>query len=417
MAKRLFYVTLAVLSVVGLVSLGFRLRDGLVVTNLTSSVSWGLWIALYIYFIGLSAGSFLLSTLIYVFGMKRFEKVGRMALLSALFSLGGALVFVWIDLGKPWRFWHAFSYPHFGSVMTIEMWLYLAYGVIILFELYFLMREDAAKAAEAARGFWRFVLRLTSLWYRPPTGEVLRAQRSHARNWVKILGVVGVPVAVGVHGGTGAIFGVVAARPYWFGGILPVVFLVSALASGAALMTFLHVFFGDKADEDYREVARGLGELTALFISIDLLLVTSEILSGLYAGGSEHAASWNEVLFGRYAFVFWLGQVGLAGVVALALISIGVRRNSPRMLGVAAGLAVLGVVAIRLNIVIPAYLLPELEGLDRAFQGSRLAYQYFPSGAEWLISAGMVALGVLLFSLALEHLPVHGNRPLKEVSR
>ena len=60
------------------------MTGGLILANFTSVLPWGLWLSLYIYFIGLSAGSFLLSTLIYVFQVKRFEPVGRMALFQAL---------------------------------------------------------------------------------------------------------------------------------------------------------------------------------------------------------------------------------------------------------------------------------------------------------------------------------------------
>jgi tetrathionate reductase subunit A len=405
--RRIYYGSLVALSTGGLVGLGFRLAEGLKVTALTSAISWGLWVALYIYFIGLSAGSFLLSSMVYVFGMHRFERVGRVALLSALFALGGALVFIWIDLGHPWRFWHPLVYPHFGSVMAIEIWLYMIYIALIAVELWLLMREDLGRMAVGASGSRRLVASVLSLGYRPPSdAEALGHDRRRAGHWVRILGMVGVPIAIGVHGGTGGIFGVVGARSYWFGGIFPIIFLVSALASGAALVTVVFALFGDRAERDYFGLLRRLGEMMVLFIAIDLLLLLSEILSGMYGGEESQQAGWHSVIFGRYWFVFWLGQVGMAGVIAIALVWAGVRRRSRFLVGLAGGLTVLGVVAIRLNIVIPAFIVPELPGLDRAYQSPRLAFSYFPSGMEWLISVGMVALGVLLFSLALEHLPV-----------
>ncbi|MBI2237134.1 MAG: polysulfide reductase NrfD, partial [Actinobacteria bacterium] len=250
--KRLYYAVMTILSVAGLAALGIRLAEGLKATALTSAVSWGLWVALYIYFIGLSAGSFLLSSMVYVFGMHRFERVGRVALLSAFFSLGGALVFIWIDLGHPWRFWHALVYPHFGSVMAIEIWLYLVYIALILVELWVLMREDLGRMAVEATGTRRVAARVLSLGYRAPAdAAALGHDRRRERHWVRILGIVGVPIAIAVHGGTGGICGVVGARSYWFGGIFPIIFLVSAMASGAALVTFLHAFFGDRHEREY----------------------------------------------------------------------------------------------------------------------------------------------------------------------
>ncbi|MBI3648476.1 MAG: polysulfide reductase NrfD [Actinobacteria bacterium] len=409
--KRAYYAALTILSLAGLVATGIRVAEGMKVTALTSAISWGLWVALYIYFIGLSAGSFLLSSMVYVFGMHRFERVGRAALLSAFFSLGGALVFIWIDLGHPFRFWHALAYPHFGSVMAIEIWLYLVYIALILAELWLLMREDLGHLAAQGAGKRRAVARVLSVGYRPPSDEeALGHDRRRERHWVKILGIVGVPIAIGVHGGTGGIFGVVGARSYWFGGIFPIIFLVSALASGAALMTFLHAFLGDREEDGHFDLLRRLGQLTILFIAIDMLLLISEILSGLYGGESEQVEGWRSVLFGRYAFVFWIGQVGMAGVISVGMIWAGIRRGSRVLIGSAGALVVLGVVAIRLNIVIPAFVVPELPGLDKAFMSPRLSFSYFPSLNEWTVSIGMIALGVLLFSLALEELPVIGGR-------
>ena len=108
-AKPAYYVVVGFLSLVGVVSVLVRLIYGMKVTALTSPIPWGMWVVIYIYFIGLSVGSFLMSTLVYVFGMHRYEKVGRMALLSALFALFGGMLFIWIDLGHPERFWYIFN--------------------------------------------------------------------------------------------------------------------------------------------------------------------------------------------------------------------------------------------------------------------------------------------------------------------
>ncbi len=71
----------------GLVGVSQRLLTGHELSNYTSSIPWGLWIAAYVYFVGLSAGSFLLSSMIYVFGLRRLEPIGKLALFTALVSL------------------------------------------------------------------------------------------------------------------------------------------------------------------------------------------------------------------------------------------------------------------------------------------------------------------------------------------
>src|SRR5699024_10920847 len=64
-----------------------RLVVGLTTTNLSSFTPWGAWIAFYIFFVGLSAGSFLLSTMIFVFGMEQYQRVGKMALFTAIICM------------------------------------------------------------------------------------------------------------------------------------------------------------------------------------------------------------------------------------------------------------------------------------------------------------------------------------------
>ena len=85
---------------------------------------WGLWVAAYIYFIGLSAGSFLISSLVYVFNMKRFERIGRLAVFTAVVTLFLALLSIWADLGHMGRAWEVLVYANFKSPMAWMIWLY-----------------------------------------------------------------------------------------------------------------------------------------------------------------------------------------------------------------------------------------------------------------------------------------------------
>ncbi|MBI4494353.1 MAG: polysulfide reductase NrfD [Chloroflexi bacterium] len=504
MKKTVYYLVIVALSLLGLWALWVRVEQGMKVTALTSYISWGLWVSVYIYFIGLSAGSFLLSTMIYVFRMHQLERVGRMALLTALFSLGAGLLFIWVDLGHLERFWEIFTRPHFTSMMAIESYLYLVYMALILAELWLLMRDDLATLRDKTVGWRRPLYRLLALGYRTATAPAARQKQvEQARWWITALGILGIPTAVGVHGGTGAIFAVAIARPYWNGGLFPIVFLVSALASGAALVTFLYAAFGPRVAE-FLQVLKGVANLTILFIGIDLLLLLSEAVTGLYGGVPSHVEVFNAIFQGPFAFVFWLGQLGLAAVVPIVAVSIALTRqprlphpqailaghpapprgnaptarrrpvgaltlaslaivavvvagdalvlssqrapvllaaSSPELpvlstigfwvaqlalvagvvallaqrwgsphfwLGLAGLSTVAGILAVRVNIVIPGFVVPVLEHLNHAYQDPRLRYTYFPNGLEWASTVGLVALIVFLFSLAYELLPIYG---------
>jgi Ni/Fe-hydrogenase subunit HybB-like protein len=403
---------LALLAVAGLAVLSYRLERGLGVTRLGSVVPWGLWVAFYIYFIGLSAGSFLLSTLIFVFRNKRLEPVGRLAVLQAFACLLTGLVFVLIDLGHPGRFWHVLVYPQWNSVLTWEIWFYNFYLVLLLAELWLLLRRDLGRWADEARGLARYGYRILSLGFRCPKHEAAeQAGAVRTRRWLRILGVIGIPIALGVHGGTGAIFAVVKARPAWYSPIFPLVFIVSALASGGGLLLFLRAFVAPQPEQD-RKVLPALARLTGGFLVFDLLLLFLEFLTGLYGGVPDHVAVYHLITTGPFWYVFWFGQVLLGALMPLLLIyGRPTRAGGPFRLGLAGLLIVVGVFGIRLNIVIPALAVPVVRGFDHAIDSPRLASFYLPNWVEWLSSLGIVAAAALLSYAALRLLPIREHQP------
>src|SRR3989338_8347994 len=120
---------------VGAVGIWQRLVYGHHLANYNSFVPWGLWVAAYIFFVGLSAGAFLLSSLVYVFKVKALEPIGRLSLVVAVITLFMALLSIWFDIGHMERFWYVFVRPSFGSMMAWMIWMYTAYFLLLLAEL------------------------------------------------------------------------------------------------------------------------------------------------------------------------------------------------------------------------------------------------------------------------------------------
>jgi Ni/Fe-hydrogenase subunit HybB-like protein len=396
--KRIFWLSGAVLFIAGFYGWYDRFVNGHLNANYGSIVTWGLWVAGYIYFIGLSAGSFLISSLVYVFNVKRFESIGRLAVFTAVVTLFLALLSIWADLGQMFRAWHVLVFPNFRSPMAWMIWLYMTYLVLLVVELWFLVRADLVRGSGAAS--WQGkIYRVLSLGSRDSS----TASAGRDRRIVRVLASIGVPVAIMFHGGVGALFGVVAARPLWNSGLFPILFLLSALASGGALLTLVAAIFQDGWNRN-RETVLALGKLVLGLLLLDVLFQFSEMLVAFYGSVPGELQGWQLIVGGPYAWVFWGWQILLGTLVPIALLVLPTR-NDVRWVSFAGLLIALGFIGVRLNIVIPGLATEEVTGIANAIASARLSTQYFPSVTEWLLMAGISGLGLLLFGFGEMLLP------------
>lgn len=398
---------LPVAATLWLVALGFglagvylRLTTGHELAGYGSYIPWGLWVAAYVYFIGLSAGAFLISALVYVFDVRQLERVGKLALFTALVTLFMALLTIWFDIGHMERFWEVYVYGNRVSMMAWMVWLYTAYFVLITAENWFALRSDLSRMAFES-GLRGAVGRL--LTFGRPDVSAEAAERDRAV--LRVLGTVGVPLAVAFHGGVGALFGVLAARPFWNASIFPIAFITGALASGGALLTAVVAFFWpDRGTEAHRDLVTYLGRMVLGLLAAYLLLEWAEFSIGLYSDIPSESEPYLQILIGPYWWVFWFVHILAGAAIPLALLL--ARPRSTLWVGAGAALIAVTFIAVRLNVVIPGLIVPELEGLDRAFVDRRLSFEYFPSVLEWLVLVFVASVGVALFYAGSKVLPL-----------
>lgn len=394
--EKIWWVALIAMFAVGMVSMvqGYFLR-GMVSTNVSNVVPWGEWVAFYIYFIGMSAGSFLLSTLIYGFGMRRYESIGRSALLSAIVSMITAMTFIFLDLGRPDHVLNAFFYWNVMSTMAWEVHFYVLYIIVLVVELYFSMRPDLVKRAQDAKTR-KSLYRFLTFGYR----DVSEAALKRDRLILKVLGIIGIPLAVfGVHGGTGSIFAVIKAREFQNTAVFPIIFILSALVSGTALSMALYIVKNLVLRRAHNvSMVRSLGSLLAMFLFIELGLEWYEILVGWYSLKRGEIATLHLLTAGPYGWVFWIFQAGLAMILPIVLLSLPKTRQSIPWLLTAALSVIIGVVGVRFNMVMPMQMIPVMPGLP--------AGAYYPTLSEWLTSFGLIAMFFILYTLGEKFLPV-----------
>lgn len=355
------------LSIPGAYGLYWRISGSLFDTRLSNHVAWGLWVAMYIYFLGLSAGGFVMSSLVYGFGIKELERVGKLAVLQALVCMLVGVTFIWIDLGHPWRFFYVLISPNPTSLLSWEAYVYLIYLVILLTELWILWPVQSAEDLPERK-----------------------------QKLLKTLALVGIPVAIGVHWGTGALFAVVKARPEWNTGATPIAFLMSAAVSGAALLMVLSFLFDRKSD-GHQQTMEYIARLAGGILLFDALLLFSEALVVWYSGVEHEIAAYRHMYFGPYWAVTWGLHAGIGIVVPLMIFLVPQLRRQPGFLPLGAAAAVLGVAGYRLNIVIPAQIEAPFREMVTAYYQVRNIPEYFPSTMEWLASLGVIVGGFWMF--------------------
>jgi Ni/Fe-hydrogenase subunit HybB-like protein len=119
---------------IGIVSAVYVFWNGLEVTNMSDSVPWGLWITIDLSSIALGAGAFTLSAVVYLFGLKKFQGIIRLAIFVGFIGYTSALLTLVMDIGRPDRFWHPWAYWNVHSVLWEITWCITIYLTIMIME-------------------------------------------------------------------------------------------------------------------------------------------------------------------------------------------------------------------------------------------------------------------------------------------
>jgi molybdopterin-containing oxidoreductase family membrane subunit len=368
----------AIAAVVGAIGLFERLVHGDQAAAFSSYVPWGLWVAAYIYFSGLSAGAFLVAAAAYGLNIKVLQPIGRLSLLVALVCLAMGLLAIGLDLGHMERAVLVFVRPQFHSVMAWMVWLYTAY--VIVLSMMFVRMSKAAKAGEGT----------------DPTQDGCRFRG---------LGLIGTVLALGIATGAGSLFATVAAREFWHTSLLPIFFIVGALTSGTALVTAVVAWLWPERDKSWQDMMAVLGRLVLALVVVELVMEAAEFLVPAWYGVGAGYDVVMHLLFGPQWYVFWIFHLLLGAILPLALL---VGKRSAGSIGLAAALVAVMFFAVRYNLVVPGQIVPAFQGLDAAYSdpvGGKLSFLYAPTWFEWEVLIGIVAIGLALWFLGVRRFP------------
>ena len=371
----------AVVAAAGVALWGVQLSGGLVQTGMRNLDSWGLYITMFMFLVGLSAGGLIISSVPRAFGMKGFGGISKVAVWTSICCTVLAVGFVVVDLGQPARLWELFAYSNLGSPLMWDILVLGAYLVLSIAYLWATLRAEAGKVSQAA---------------------------------LRVISVVALVCAVLVHSVTAWIFGLQQARELWHTALLAPWFVSSALVCGVALVLVVVIALRKAGylELDQANVVK-LAKMLGAFVLVDLYFFGCDLLTSAFPGGSGAEVA-SMLTTGPLAPFFWTEVVGCALCAVVCFVP---RLRTSPLIVVASLLAIAGIFCKRVQLLVGGFQIPNIDyaapvssytvtdwtsGMAGAYQGM----VYFPTPIEFGVALGVIGLGALLLLLGLKYLPL-----------
>jgi molybdopterin-containing oxidoreductase family membrane subunit len=346
-----------------------QLSDGMIVTGLTDQVSWGLYLANFVFLVGVAAGAVTVVFPAYVYKHKPLHDVAVLGEMLAIAAVIMCMLFVLNHMGRPDRLWHMlpiigiYNFP--GSM--------LAWDVIVLVG-YLLLN--------IVGGFYYL--------YKKYTGEPL-----NRRFYLPVI-YVAIVWALSIHTVTAFLINTMPARPMWHHGMMPIRFISTAFAAGPALIIIVFTIVRNNTKLWIEDKALELlAQIVVWCLGIALFLTLSEVVTEFYHP-TEHSLGLEYLMFGHHGLNnlvpwFWASIAGMVLAFVLLLIP-SVRRNY-RVLPEVCAIAFLSIwVEKGMGLMIPGSIPTPIGEFA----------EYSPTAIEIINCLGNWAIGFLILTLLLK---------------
>lgn len=356
---------------------------GLVITNLTDLVPWGLWITIDLSSIALGAGAFSLCAGVYLFGLKRYQPIARTATFVGLIGYTMATLALILDIGKPERFWHSMIYWNVHSLLwEVTMCVILYLTVLVLEAMPIIANLE---------------------WLRKRFPKIAGLM-SGVHHYAPFLAIVGLGLSSLHQSSLGAVYGVIKARPFWFKPEMSVLFMLSAIVGGISITLFASMLSARLTNK--AKVNDALIERVAQFVGYLLIgyfyFRAWDALATTYTYDPGRSEGLHVMTKGPLAFNFWIGEMLLGMIVPMILLLYKKTRANPFWRMLALFLVAAGVVAFRWDTNISGLMV-----VMPTVPGQAIAYtNYVPSLIEILAGSAIIAYGLTAFSLGVKFLRV-----------
>ena len=351
---------------VGIYFYSDQAASGMGVTHLSDQVNWGLYISNFMFLGGVAAASVVLVIAAYLYRREDVRSDAVIGLGIALAAVVMCLLFIVADLGRPDRLWHMipfigdFNFPY--SMLT---WDSLALNGYLLFTLWL------AASTLYARYHGRSL----------PT-----------HNYQYGMGVLAIVLVLGMLVVEAFLLSGHVARPLWNTAVLAPRFVAAAFAAGPALFILVLQLVERFTEKQlHSPVIDLLGWMLRVSVRLNLFLIAVELFTDFY-DGAEHSASAVYLYtgsLGRGLLTPWIWTALAFGIAAVVILSVRRLRERRRLLNLACVLVVVEIwIEKGMGLVIPGFIPTPLGEV----------FEYLPSVSEILVSLGILAIGMLVFT-------------------
>jgi len=357
--------TMIVLAILALIGIAFGVHSLIIghehTFGVTREVPWGLLIAVYVFFVVTSTGLCIVSSIGHVFGYDNFEPIAKRAVYLSIVTILAGFLVIAFEIENTWRMPVA---NVIGANLTSNIWwmgtLYGAYLLFMVVEFILLLKKNHKTAAA--------------------------------------FGLAGLLSGVAAHSNLGAVFGLLNGREFWHGPYMPIYFIASAALSGSVTI-IVCTYIGYKVNhwqmsESMKTSLRSVGKLAALTIAILLFFTIWKMITGITGHPPGKYLAMQTLLSGSYSINFWIGEI-LFGLVLPLVIILVFRSRNITALFIASLCAILGIMAMRYDLVIVGQLIPHYHDLPLVDYPK--LFSYMPTLHEIMVAlSGFALTGVFL---------------------
>ncbi|MDH3308388.1 MAG: polysulfide reductase NrfD [Acidimicrobiia bacterium] len=396
---RSYYVVLFSLLAVtgwGVYAYSIQVRRGLVVTGMTDRISWGLYITMFVFFIGISHAGTLISAILRVSHAGWRSPVTRMAEFITAVALTTGALFVIVDLGRPDRFLNVLKYGRWQSPIVWDVVAVTTYLTASMVYLYLPMVPDLAffrdKLAPHVSRFRRLLYRILAVNWKG-TNE----QKHYLGRAIAVMMVLIIPIAVSVHTVVSWIFAMTL-REAWNSTIFGFFFVAGAIFSGiATLIVVMAILRRVYHLEEYITPKHFLylGYLMSAMAGVMIYANLSEYITAGFKFEEGTEFLFRQLFVEEFAPFFWFYFIGglLTPVVMMFI----------RPLRTISGI-VTAAVFVDLGMFVERYFI-----VVTGLRAPLLPYEpasYAPTWVEWSITAGGFAFFALLITVFVKLFPI-----------